>query len=147
MVMNMEETSLPAANRPSGSLTKTGKTKTLIGYRADQFLHSGQEEDTEVWGTTGLGVLFIGLHTRGPGFGRTGDSPDWVRALRDQNIFPLIVIRKNKAGEEQARMEATDIERKEISDELFVVPPKYITYNKFAPDNTMPGMPGTVWIK
>jgi hypothetical protein len=145
MVMNMEEAALLASNRPTGSLVKTGKTRIILGHHSDQFIHIGKEEETEIWGTTGLGV-FIGLHTRASGFGRAGDSPEWARALRDQGIFPLIVIRKH-SGEEQARMEATRIEKKALPEELFAVPRRYLTYDKFDPNNKMPGMPGTVWVK
>jgi hypothetical protein len=145
MVMNMDEASLLTSNRTTGSLQKTGQTRTILGHRADQFIHVGQEEDTEIWGTTDLGV-FVGLHTRPSGFGRAGDSPEWVRALRDQGIFPLVVIRMSH-GKTQARMEVTHIENKALSEELFVVPPRYLTYDKFDPNNKMPGMPGTVWIR
>jgi hypothetical protein len=145
MVMNMEEAAVLPSNRPIGSLVRTGKTRIILGHHSDQFIHTGREEETEIWGTTGLGV-FIGLHTRASGFGRAGDSPEWVRALRDQGSFPLVVIRKSN-GEAQARMEATHIENKALPDELFAVPRRYLTYDKFDPSNKMPGMPGTVWVK
>lgn len=145
MVMNMEEASRLASVRPVGSLVKTGKTRTILGYHTDQFIHVDQEEETEIWGTTGLGV-FIGLHTRPSGFGPSGDSPAWVRALRDQRIFPLVVIRMNN-GKAQARMDVTDIRNEVLPEELFVVPRRYLTYDKFDPNNKMPGMPGTVWNK
>ncbi len=146
MVMNLNTASLLASSGAAGGLTKTGNVHTVLGYRAEQWFHEGEEEDTEIWGTTGLGV-FIGLHPTSSMFGRTGGAPPWVRALREQGIFPLIVIRKDKNGKERGRMEATAIESKVLSNELFEIPRRYITYNKFDPDNKMPGMPGTVWVK
>jgi Domain of unknown function (DUF4412) len=146
MVMNMNFATLLASNDAAGKLTRMGESKLVLGYRAEQFLHDGEEEHTEIWGTTGLG-LFVGLHPTSSMFGRTGGAPPWVRALREQGIFPLIVIRTDKDGKERGRMEATAIENKVLSDDLFEVPPRYITYNKFDPGNKMPGMPGTVWVK
>lgn len=146
MVMNMGPTMLLASNRADGKLIRTGKSQSVLGYRAEQLLHLGEEEDTEIFGAAGLGV-FLGLHPTSSMFGRSGGSPPWVRALREEELFPLIVIRKDKNGTERGRMEVTAVESKALSDELFEIPRRYITFNKFDPNNKMPGMPGTVWVK
>lgn len=146
MMMNMSTTMLLASDRTAGRLIRTGKNLSIIEYRAEQLLHIGEEEDTEIWGAMGLGV-FLGLHPTSSMFGRSGGSPPWVHALREEGLFPLIVIRKDKSGNERGRMEVTAIEPKAISDELFEIPRRYITFNKFDPNNRMPGMPGTVWVK
>jgi hypothetical protein len=146
MVMNLNTATLLASSGGDGRLTRTGKIKSVIGYRTEQMFHDGADENTEIWGTTGLGV-FVGLHPTSSMFGRSGGAPPWVRVLSEQGIFPLIVIRKDKSGKEVGRLEATDIERKTLPDTLFEIPRWYITYSKFDPGNMMPGMPGTVWMK
>lgn len=146
MVMNMNATLLLASSGTDGSLIRTGATRSVLGYRAEQLLHLGEEEDTEIWGATGLGV-FVGLHPTSSMFGRSGGAPPWVRAVREQGLFPLIVIRKDKSGKQLGRMDVTAVESKPLSDQLFTIPRGFITYNKFDPDNRMPGMPGTVWLK
>jgi hypothetical protein len=146
MVMNLSTTMLLVSNRTDGRFIRTGKSLSVLGHRTEQLLHIGEEEDTEIWGAPGLGV-FVGLHPTSSMFGRSGGSPPWVRVLRDEGLFPLIVIRKDKRGAERGRMEVTAIESKMLSDELFEIPRRYITFNKFDPGNKMPGMPGTVWVK
>lgn len=146
MVMNMGPTMLLASNRTDGTLIRTGKVLPILGYRAEHLVHRGEEEDTEIWGAAGLGV-FVGLHPTSSMFGRSGGSPPWVRALREERLFPLIVIRKDKNGIERGRMEVTAIEPRSLPDSQFEIPRRYITFNKFDPNNKMPGMPGTVWVK
>lgn len=146
MVMNMNATMVLASSGTDGGLIRTGTTRVVLGYRAEQLLHTGEEEDTEIWAAPGLGV-FVGLHPTSSMFGRGGGAPPWVRAVREQGLFPLIVIRKDKSGKQLGRMEVTAVESKPLSDRLFAVPRGFITYNKFDPDNRMPGMPGTVWLK
>lgn len=135
-----------ASDGTEGKLIRTGKSLSVLGHRAEQLLHIGEEEDTEIWGTSGLGV-FLGLHPTSSMFGRSGGSPPWVRAMKAEGLFPLIVIRRDKTGHVRGRMEVTAIEPKALSDELFEIPRRYITFDKFDPKNKMPGMPGTVWIK
>lgn len=146
MVMNMSTTMVSASDGTEGKLIRTGKSLSVLGHRAEQLLHIGEEEDTEIWGTSGLGV-FLGLHPTSSMFGRSGGSPPWVRAMKAEGLFPLIVIRRDKTGHVRGRMEVTAIEPKALSDELFEIPRRYITFDKFDPKNKMPGMPGTVWIK
>ena len=146
MVMNLDSATLLASNKTDGVARKTGTTMSILGYQAEQLLHQGEEEDTEIWGATGLG-LFVGLHPTSSMFGRGGGAPPWVRALRQQGLFPLVVIRRDKGGVERGRIEVTAIEQKWLADELFEIPRFYLVYSKFDPNNPMPGMPGTVWVK
>ncbi len=146
MVMNMSHTMLLTSNETGGKLIRTGKSLAVLGYRAERLMHMGEEEDTEIWAASGLGV-FLGLHPTSSMFGRSGGSPPWVRAMRAEGLFPLIVIRKDKNGIERGRIEVTAIESKALPDKLFEIPSWYITYDKFNPENKMPGMPGTVWVK
>ncbi len=146
MVMNLDASALLRPASTDRGLVRTGKRKIVLGYPAEQRLHSGEEEDVEMWGTTELGI-FMGLHPTSSMFGRRGGAPAWERAMIEQKLFPLIVIRKDKKGQEIGRLEAIGIEHKVIPDSLFEIPRWYLTYDKFDPKNKVPGMPGTVWVK
>lgn len=146
MVMNMDAEALLRPASTDGGLARTGRTMSVLGYQVEGWLHTGEDEDTEIWGATGLG-LFVGLHPTSSMFGRGGGAPPWVRAVREQGLFPLIVIRKDKNGKQLGRMDVTAVESRPLPDQLFEVPRWFITYDKFDPDNRMPGMPGTVWLK
>jgi Domain of unknown function (DUF4412) len=115
------------------NLVRTGKTQTILGYSTEQVLYKTEEGETEVWGAKGLGT-FAGMHAR-PG----QPIPAWVRQLQKDGFFPLLVIHKDKTGAERGRMEATKVEKKSLSDELFTVP---ADYKKFDRDSMMKGMGG-----
>ena len=122
--------------KDKGELVRTGKTQTLLGYTAEQLLYKSDEGETEIWGAKGLGY-FGGMHGR-PGTGTDG-SPGWTRGLKEQGLFPLLVINKGKDGKEVGRLEATKVEKKSLSDDLFTVPPDY---KKFDRDSMTRGMGG-----
>jgi hypothetical protein len=128
-----------AAQRQEGTgfkpenLVRTGKTQTIAGYQTEQIIYKTEEGETEAWGAKGLGT-FAGMHAR-PG----EPIPGWVRQLQKDGFFPLLVIHKDKTGAERGRMEATKVEKKSLSDDLFSVP---ADYKKFDRDSMMKGMGG-----
>ena len=135
MAMEMPMGEPTAGQKDKAELVRTGKTQTLLGYPAEQLLYKSDEGETEIWGAKGLGY-FGGMHGR-PGAGE--GSPAWTRELKAQGLFPLLVINKSKDGKEVGRLEATKVEKKSLSDDLFVVPPDY---KKFDRDSMTRGMGG-----
>jgi hypothetical protein len=115
-----------------GNIVRSGKTKTILGYTAEQLIAKSDEGETEIWGAKGMG-FFGGLHGR-PGTG----APAWAQDLQKQGFFPLLVIHKDAKGQERGRMEATKIEKRSLADDLFTVP---ADFKKFDPA-MMRGMGG-----
>ena len=144
MVMDLPPLeSLPIEKSAAASkftLTRTGKTETILGYRCEQWVGQNDEGDTEIWAATGLGS-FIGTGSGG-GHGMGGSAeatPSWVKEMREQGAFPLRVVTKNREGQERDRVEATSIEKKALSEDLFAVP---ADYQRFDLEGMMRGMGG-----
>lgn len=96
----------------------TGKTKTILGYEAEQYLIDEGGSEFEVWATDELGA-FAGLHL--PGDDPQGGPSPAESALSGQKFFPLLIIER-RGGREATRVEVTEVERKKLEDELFEPP-------------------------
>ncbi|HZS12295.1 MAG TPA: DUF4412 domain-containing protein [Nitrospirales bacterium] len=114
------------------NVERTGKTKAILGYPTEQLIAKTDQGDVEIWGAKGMG-FFAGMHGR-PG----AEVPAWARDLQKQGFFPLLIIHHDAKGEELSRMEATKIEKRSLSDDLFTVP---ADFKKFDP-GMMRGMGG-----
>ncbi len=111
---------------------RTGKTKSILGYECEQWVFNDIEEDeqnqVEAWVTDELGNFMFMENPMGSGF-----SPDWSGSFKNKGFFPLLVISKDSDGEEISKFEATEINKKSLSDDLFHAPSDY-------KEMKMPGM-------
>jgi hypothetical protein len=98
----------------------TGETRTILGHTARRYVLEEDQSEYEIWATDELGT-FAGLHLpddEGPG------AAQREGALGDEDFFPLLIIER-RAGEEQTRVEVTEVERKTLPDSLFEPPADY----------------------
>jgi len=151
MVMPMATEGAPDRGGKAGdapTLEKTGETETILGYRAEKYLSTHQNEKTELWLAEGLG-RFAGSGSKGGpmGGGRKGGGSAgqaWERALAGKDLFPLRVVGLDRGGKETSRMEVTAIEKQSLPDSLFVPPADYTKMDMGGMMQGMgiPGLPG-----
>jgi hypothetical protein len=135
MVMPLKKPVEQAAEQHQGDaanldMKRTGKTETILGYKADQLLFTDKNTGnvTELWVASDLGN-FMGLGNRGgsPFGGRkpSANAAKWEEALKGKGGFPLRVISHDSKGKEISKMEATKIEPGTLPESLFVPPAGY----------------------
>ncbi|MGE5456920.1 MAG: DUF4412 domain-containing protein [Methanococcaceae archaeon] len=98
------------------NLQKTGKTQTILGHTAEQWLGHDDNGENEIWMTNELGSLPL-LKT----FGATENDQEWQKKLAE-GYFPLLGIQRTVAGKEKGRFEVTNIEQKSLSNDIFSPP-------------------------
>jgi len=111
---------------PSGQelqFRRSGESRTILGYRADQYLAEDGERSIEIWGTTGLESLASALRqvfesTQGD------EGGSWNDELASRGIFPLI-SRISLNGQVVESSEVRRITRKAIPASMFLLPPGY----------------------
>lgn len=112
---NMEESKINPDNIEN---YKTGKTKEILGHEAEQYVYSDDENEVEVWVAKDLGGLNFFTNPM-------GKQSEWQKKLNEISYFPLLMISKNKKGEEVSRFEVVDLEEKSLSDDMFEAPSDY----------------------
>lgn len=110
-------------------ITKTGKSESIAGYQAEEWLIETKQSTMHLWGSTELGQ----------GFGQAPagkqDEGGWEipAELRDKGFF---VLRMTSDGKGRAgKMEATSVKPGSVDSALFKVPAGY-------KQSGMPGMGG-----
>lgn len=122
MAMKMDPAKFKPRNKkgkPEGKLSKTGRSETIAGQKAQEWLWESKAAVTEIWASEDMGS-FMGSQAQG-GQGQ-GEPQAWEEAVKGKALFPLKVkSRKGKPFE----MLATKVAPQSLSDELFVVPKGY----------------------
>jgi hypothetical protein len=120
---------LPPDVRAKYTLERTGKTEMIAGYHAEQFISKDLEGEgmTEVWAGQ-LGISVFGLMS-------LNEEPSTKlsaleRNLMEQGYYPLRLVIHQKDGKTRTVMEVTKVEKKPLSDELFLIPAGYKTMNQ-----------------
>lgn len=98
---------------------KTGKTKTILGYKCYQWIFKDKEDNNEfeAWVTDELGNFMFMQSPMGGGV-----SPSWSSSLNNKGFFPILVITKDEKGNETSRFEATEISKETLQSSLFKPP-------------------------
>jgi hypothetical protein len=96
---------------------KTGKTKEIEGYEAHEFIFEDGPEKMVVWATEELGSMPLARGPATQGFAAAMQKVSGLSAF-----FPLEVTGFNKKGKTTYRMLIKDIEKKELSDSMFLPP-------------------------
>lgn len=120
----VEKKAAKKGKHTGNKLEKTGKTKDILGYSCEQWIaHGDNGELVEFWGSTEAGA-FSGFMGRGPMTGKL-DLPDMEEFAEMKEMFPMMVLVKDKSGKEVIRMEATAIAKTSIDASMFAVPTGY----------------------
>jgi hypothetical protein len=104
---------------------KTGETREIQGYNCEKYFITDEMSETEIWATGELGKFLFMMDPE------SDDS--WLADIANKNFFPMLVISKDMKSGETDRLEVTEVERKNLSSDLFDAP---ADYQKM----TMPGM-------
>jgi hypothetical protein len=101
--------------------TATGETKEIIGYASEKWLYEDEKNKAEVWLTKDIGKFkfFEG------GLGGMQKTEGWQSSIEKSGSFPVLVINRDKSGNELNRLEVLSVEKKELDDILFTVPSGY----------------------
>ncbi len=108
-----------APPEPKTTLTKTGKTDTVAGYKCEYWdVTSDHREATVCVAEEGASWFHLPL---------TGIPTErmWMAELMDGKHFPLRVVAYDKAGAETGRLEITKIDKHAVADTQFEYPPTY----------------------
>ncbi len=130
MVQALDGKAGKAKAKRKGALKKTGRSETIAGYKADEWVFEEGGRKATMWGTTELGA-FVGGFNAGPK-GREAEV-EVPAELRDKGFFPLRMVME-KDGKE-GKLEALEVKPGRLDASLFEVPKGY---RKMA----MPGMGG-----
>jgi hypothetical protein len=101
----------------------TGKTRSILGYRTEQYVAEDGERRIEIWGTTGLQSLASALKQVFES-AQDDDAGTWNDQLAARGIFPM-VSRILLQGQVVESSEVRRIVRKPVADTLFELPAGY----------------------
>jgi hypothetical protein len=101
----------------------TGKTRTILGYRTEQYVAEDGERKIEIWGTTNLQSLASALKQVFES-AQGEEASTWNDQLAARGIFPM-VSRILLQGQVVESSEVRKIVRKSVPDELFELPAGY----------------------
>jgi hypothetical protein len=102
-----------------GKIRLTDETKTINGFNC-QKLDYEDDKNIESWITKDIGTLMLYENPMGG-----NEMPEWYSDFADEGFFPILVIEKDDSGEEESRWEVTSVEKKSLSDDLFIPPAGY----------------------
>lgn len=125
-----------AAKAREVDIEETGETREIAGYTCRQFIFKDRKMVHEVWATDELG-RFVPMadmqKTR-------GKAPAWARVLMDRELFPLLMITKDRKGREKTRMEAQKVSPGKVDAAVFEVPEGYQPFSIPGIGNMLKGL-------
>jgi hypothetical protein len=120
MTFNLAK-ALDQAQSKEIAVEETGRTETIAGYEAKEYIVRERKTVTEIWATPDLGrFMLVGDAARSK-----GKRSAWEHVIADRGLFPLRTIVKNAKGVETSRSEITSVERKTLEASLFEIPADY----------------------
>jgi len=114
-------------------IVRTGKTDSVAGYRCEIFENRSKEtgkirgESCAAKGLANMGA-FMGLSRSGANK-LSGDIPQELRQIIKEGFFLLRMTTKDDEDAEKMRMETTAVEKKRLSDSLFIPPADYTKFD------------------
>ena len=103
------------------AVTRTNKTRKILGYVCEQVMIQKGETETEIWGTKGLGDLTQMLNQSLQAESAGGEEGDLIAKM---GLYPLQSVTRYE-GRILESQEVTKIERKSLSNDLFRIPEGY----------------------
>lgn len=116
--MYMESQMMPLSMGGAGSVSKTGETKTILGYDCEKFLFEQEDLKGEAWMTKELGAFMFFMESQ-------QEMPAWQSEVLDAGYFPLQVKQFNKRENSQSVYNVIEVTPMELSSDLFVPPANY----------------------
>ena len=102
----------------TGSFTKTGETKKILGYDCEKFEFVDEDSKGESWMTKELGsFMFFTQNQHG--------VADWQNEVLKEGYFPLQVIEYDEDGEVASNYTVVEVTPKELSSDMFTLPSSY----------------------
>lgn len=117
--MYMETMMMPmSTGAGEGSITKTGETKTILGYDCEKFLFTQNDMKGEAWMTKELGAFMFFMESQ-------EEMPGWQTEVLDAGYFPLHVIQHDTRRNVTGVYEVKEVTPMKLSDDLFELPSSY----------------------
>ncbi len=104
-------------------ISKTGRSKKILGFPCDQLILRNDGAQTEYWGTRKLSSLASSI-ARAFGSDPTEPSGGMSDELAVMGYFPMIV-RTRLEGRIIESTQVTKIDRHSLADSLFIIPSEY----------------------
>jgi hypothetical protein len=121
--MYMESQMMPlSTGSGGGSVSKTGETKTILGYDCEKFVFEQKDIKGEAWMTKELGAFMFFMESQ-------QELPAWQSEVLDAGYFPLQVTQFNKRENSQGVYSVIEVTPMELSADLFVPPVDYQKLN------------------
>ena len=106
---------------------KTGKTAKIAGVECEQWKAKTEDGSMELWNAKGFGnFLFV---QKNGFFNRKNKQTEWAREMIKEGFFPFKIINYNQDGNEEMKMEVTDVTKKNLDASLFEIPSDYKKMN------------------
>lgn len=121
------DSSAASPGKKTYALTKTGQSRTLIGYPCEEWIaDEGDGVTSRIWATSKLGDLYEGVVKWFDGMSMESatDRSRWEREIAGMKLFPLLVLRSEE-GEVVEREEVLSIDRKGVEASIFDAPAGY----------------------
>lgn len=118
MTMAFDPSKAGKLKGPKASFSKTGKSETIAGYKAEEWLIKAGDHESSVWGTTELGK---GFYQTSGGQGQGGPDMDIPAELKEKGF---LMLRMEDAAK-KFKMEAVKVEPGKLGAEVFSVPEGY----------------------
>lgn len=116
--MYMETSMMPMSAGGGGSISKTGETKTILGYDCEKFLFTQKDMKGEAWMTKELGAFMFFMESQ-------EEMPGWQTEVLDAGYFPLHVTQHDTRKNVTSVYDVIKVTPMKLSDDLFEVPSSY----------------------
>jgi hypothetical protein len=116
--MYMESQMMPLTMSGAGNVSKTGETKTILGYNCEKFLFEQEDLKGEAWMTDELGAFMFFMESQ-------QSMPAWQKEILDAGYFPLQVTQFNERENKKSVYNVIAVTPMELSDDMFVPPANY----------------------
>ena len=117
--MYMESDMMPMSTASGGgSISKTGESKTILGYECEKFVFTQMDLKGEAWMTKELGAFMFFMESQ-------QEVPDWQSEILDAGYFPLQVTQHDQRRNVTSIYNVREVTPMDLSDELFKVPSNY----------------------
>ena len=116
--MYMETTMMPLSMGSGDTVSKTGETKTILGYDCEKFVFEQKNLKGEAWMTDELGAFMFFMESQ-------QEMPGWQSEVLDAGYFPLQVSQYDNRKNSERIYNVIEVTPMELSSDLFVVPSSY----------------------
>lgn len=123
----MPDTTKASAPAKTYTLTKTGKSGTMIGHPCEEWVaDEGDGTSARIWATGEFGDMYEGVVKWFDEMSMESatDGTRWERELAGKKLFPLLVVRSEE-GEVTEREEVLAIKKMKIPESTFETPDGY----------------------